>query len=144
MFPQNDAHPICRYRCRHVLVGRNTSNWICGATVPLTSQDAEPSGEVAAVADAMTAGAPGAPDRACPARAAQSVFGSTTGGPEVEPRASADTPATAVRGAACPPPAVPRTMRTASTTGSARTPAERPAPPGVRPRTRARMRVLPD
>src|SRR3954447_20033677 len=114
MFPQNDAHPTCKYRCRHVLVGRNTSNWICGATVPLTSQAAEPSGEVVAVADPMTAGAPGVPDRSCPARAAQSVLGSTTGGPSDEPRASAATPATAVRGAAWPPPAITKTARTAS------------------------------
>src|SRR5690242_4870970 len=107
MFPQNAAHPICRYRCRHVLVGRNTSNWICGATAPLTSQAAEPSGEVAADADPMTAEAPGIPDRSCPASAAHPILGSTTGGPEAEP----DTPATAVRGAAWPPPAITRTAR---------------------------------
>src|SRR3569833_1660125 len=140
MLPQNAAHPICRYRCRHVLVGRNTSNWICGATVPLTSQAAEPSGEVVSVADPMPAGAPGVPDRSYPARAAQPVLGSTTGGSEEGPRAAAGAPATAVRGAARPPPAVTSTARTARTTG--RTPAVRPRP-GVRPRTRARMRALP-
>src|SRR3569833_3331035 len=106
MLPQNAAHTICRYRCRHVLVGRNTSNWICGATVPLTSQAAEPSGEVVSVADPMTAGAPGVPDRSCPARAAQPVLGSTTGGSKKKPRATANTPTTTEQKATQPPPAV--------------------------------------
>src|SRR5262249_41616220 len=116
--PQNAPHPVCRYRCRHVLVGRSTANWIWGAAVPLTSQAAQPSGEVVAVADPMTAGAPGVPDRSWPERAAQSVLGSTTGGPEDEPRASAGTPATAVRGAAWPPPAITRTAATPRATVS--------------------------
>src|SRR4051794_842483 len=90
----------------------------------------------------MTAGAPGVPDRSCPARAAQPILGSTTAEPEDEPSASASTPATAVRGAAWPLPAITRTARTANTTGSARTLTVRMARPGVRARTRARMPVL--
>lgn len=76
--PQNPPHPVWKYRPFQVAVGRRTSNWICGAIYPVTSQYAGVPADAATVlAEVMLVGASRSVVKSWVASDAQSTTGVT-------------------------------------------------------------------